>query len=120
MDDAPKAGSVTMVLQQALHSRDKKQISAILRNKDTKLIKVQSQKIQKKFFSKNNFQETIKQVPAQMAPVLVEEISSRLQVDPDRALATARWLRASLQYHSAPLAAISRDVLERCTFVNIA
>ena len=47
-----------------------------------------------------------------MAPVLVEEISSRLQLDPERALATARWLRASLQYHSAPLAAISRDVLE--------
>jgi len=95
IDDAPKAGSVTMILQQALHSRDKKQITAILRNKDTKLIK-----------------ETVKHVPAQMAPVLVEEISSRLQVDPDRALATARWLRTTLQYHSAPLAAISRDVLE--------
>ena len=40
LDDAPKAGSVTMVLQQALHSRDKKQITAILRNKDLKLIKV--------------------------------------------------------------------------------
>merc|ERR1712130_220645 len=95
IEDAPKAGSLTMILQQALHSRDKKQITAILRNKDQKLIK-----------------DTIKQVPAQMAPVLVEEIASRLQVDPDRAVASARWLRTSLQYHSAPLAALSRDVLE--------
>jgi hypothetical protein len=48
-----------------------------------------------------------------MAPVLVEEISSRLQLDPYRAVATARWLRCALQHHSGPLAAISRDVLER-------
>ena len=35
-----KAGSVTNILQQALHSRDKKQIGKILTYTDTKLIKV--------------------------------------------------------------------------------
>lgn len=93
--EAPKAGSVTMVLQQALHARDKQQLTQLFRHKDNKLIK-----------------ETVRGVPAQMAPVLVEEVSTRLQTDPDRALASARWLRASLQYHAGPLAAISRDVLE--------
>jgi len=90
-----KAGSVTNILQQALHSRDKKQIGKILTYTDTKLIK-----------------ETVKNVPTQLAPVLMGEISARLQCAPDRALATSRWLRITLQYHSAPLAAASQNVLE--------
>lgn len=92
---APKAGSVTMVLQQALHARDDQQLTQLFRYKDPKLIR-----------------ETVRGVPAQMAPVLVEEVSRRLQTDPEKALASARWLRASLEYHSGPLAAISKDVLE--------
>jgi hypothetical protein len=90
-----KAGSVTNILQQALHSRDKKQIGKILTYTDTKLIK-----------------ETVKNVPTQLAPVLMSEISARLQLAPERALATSRWLRITLQCHSAPLAAASQNVLE--------
>merc|ERR1719215_1221708 len=84
-----------MVLQQALHARDDQQLTQLFRYKDPKLIR-----------------ETVRGVPAQMAPVLVEEVSRRLQTDPEKALASARWLRASLEYHSGPLAAISKDVLE--------
>lgn len=90
-----KAGSVTVILQQALHLRDKKQIGKILTYTDNKLIK-----------------ETVKNVPPQLAPILMTEISARLQAAPERALATSRWLRTTLQYHSAPLAAASHEALE--------
>ena len=58
------------------------------------------------------FQETVKNVPPQLAPVLMTEISARLQAAPERALATSRWLRTTLQYHSAPLAGASHQALE--------
>lgn len=90
-----KAGSVTVILQQALHSRDKKQIGKILTYTDNALIR-----------------ETVKNVPPQLAPVLMTEISARLQAAPERALATSRWLRTTLQYHSAPLAGASHQALE--------
>lgn len=90
-----KAGSITNVLQQALHTRDKKQLAKILNYTDTALIK-----------------ETVKNVPPPLAPVLMTEVCQRLQSAPERALASSRWLRTTLQYHSAPLAAASNHALE--------
>jgi hypothetical protein len=60
----------------------------------------------------SSVKETVKNVPTQLAPVLMSEISARLQLAPERALATSRWLRITLQCHSAPLAAASQNVLE--------
>jgi len=90
-----KAGSITNILQQALHARDKKQLAKILNHTDQALIK-----------------ETVKNVPPPLAPVLMTEVCHRLQSAPERALASSRWLRTTLQYHSAPLAAASNSALE--------
>ena len=47
------------------------------------------------------------------------EISARLQAAPERALATSRWLRTTLQYHSAPLAGASHQALETYVFAYL-
>ena len=111
-----KAGSVTVILQQALHLRDKKQIGKILTYTDNKLIKVNNRRLHIsllcQLFQWLSIQETVKNVPPQLAPILMTEISARLQAAPERALATSRWLRTTLQYHSAPLAAASHEALE--------
>ena len=60
----------------------------------------------------------MKNVPPQLAPVLMTEISARLQAAPERALATSRWLRTTLQYHSAPLAGASHQALETYVYPN--
>ena len=122
-----KAGSITNVLQQALHSRDKKQLAKILNYTDQSLIKVHFATVFtaisiigiSTLFIMNVFglfhmvsQETVKNVPPPLAPVLMTEVCHRLQSAPERALASSRWLRTTLQYHSAPLAAASHEALE--------
>ena len=123
-----KAGSITNVLQQALHSRDKKQLAKILNYTDQSLIKVHFATVFTAininafltFLIRNIIglfhhlvsQETVKNVPPPLAPVLMTEVCHRLQSAPERALASSRWLRTTLQYHSAPLAAASHEALE--------